>query len=256
MAEQKDTMSVQVIDRSFAVLELVSLSGSVSLKEIYSELKLNKASTLRIVSALCNNGYLDRDPKGNYFLTFKAYEIGLRAVRRVDYITFIRETLDTLSNELGVIAQFSVREQKELLCIESFDFTRANFSIYTRVGQRSQLYATSAGKAILSTYSDSELKDLWKVLDIRAYTPNTITDFDRFMMEIYETRRRGYAVDNEESEPALFCIGTPLLNANHKAIGAISLSTNTMNDATRQRLANALLSQTQRLAYMLSYSMK
>lgn len=256
MSDQKENASVQVIDRTFAVLELVSLTGSMSLKDIYSQLNLNKASTLRIVTALCANGYLERDPKGNYSLSFKTYEVGLRAVRRVDYITFIRETLDTLSHELGVIAQFSVREQKELLCIESFDLTRANFSIYTRVGQRSQLYATSAGKAILSTYQDSEIQAVWETLDIRAYTPNTITDLDRFMQEIYETRQRGYAVDNEESEPALFCVGTPLLNANRKAIGAISLSTNTMDDVSRQRLANALLSQTQRLAYMLSYSMK
>lgn len=254
MNEQNETGSVQIIDRTFAVLELVSQSGSSSLKEIYSQLGLSKASTLRIVTALCANGYLERDPKGNYSLTFKSYEIGLRAVRRVDYITFIRETLDTLSNELGVIAQFSVREQKELLCIESFDLTRANFSIYTRVGQRSQLYATSAGKAILSTYTDADIKDLWDSMDIRAFTPNTITDFDRFMQEIYEARQRGYAMDNEESEPALFCVGTPLLNANKKAIGAISLSTNTMNDVTRQRLVSAMLSQTQRLAYMLSYS--
>ena len=57
--------------------------------------------------------------------------------------------LDHLSGALDVIAQFSVREQDELLCLESFDLAHSNFSVYTRVGQRSQLYATSAGKAIL-----------------------------------------------------------------------------------------------------------
>lgn len=254
--EQLEPQSVQVIDRTFAVLELVSLNGSMSLKDIYSTLGLNKASTLRIVNALVSNGYLDRDSKGNYSLTFKSYEIGIRAVRRVDYITFIRETLDKLSDELEVIAQFSVREQNELLCLESFDSTRSNFSIYTRVGMRSQLYATSAGKAILSTYDDDDIKALWSSMEIRAFTPRTIVDFDEFMREIYVTRKRGFAVDMEESESGLFCVGTPLINSKHSAIGAISLSTNRMTDADLQKISKGLLSQTQRLAYMLSYSIK
>lgn len=256
ISQPSEPQSVQVIDRTFAVLELISRNGSMSLKDIYSALALNKASTLRIVNALVTNGYLDRDNKGNYYLTFKTYEVGIRAMRRVDYITFIRETLDKLSDELEVIAQFSVREQNELLCLESFDSTKSNFSIYTRVGMRSQLYATSAGKAIISTYDDDDIKSLWADMNVRTFTPNTITDFDEFMKEIYTIRTRGYALDMEESESCLFCVGTALVNSSQKAIGAISLSTNKMDDATLQKLSKSLLSQTQRLAYLLSYSIK
>ena len=132
MSEQSDVASVQVIDRAFSVLELVSNEGSMSLKDIYTLLGLNKASAMRIANALVANGYFDKDERGNYSLTFKAYEVGIRAVRRVDYITFIRETLDQLAAELGVIAQFSVKEGTELLCLESFDLTRSNFSVSSK----------------------------------------------------------------------------------------------------------------------------
>ena len=177
-------------------------------------------------------------------------------MRRVDHITFIRETLDQMAEELGVVAQFSVREHTELLCLESFDPTKSNFSVYTRVGQRSELYATSAGKAILSTYPDAEIEELWKQMNVRVFTPKTITTLDAFMQRIYEARQRGFALDDEESEMGLFCVGTPLLNANKHAIGAISLSTNRMDGTELQRLSSALLTQTQRLSYMLSYSAK
>ena len=256
MSEQSDVASVQVIDRAFSVLELVSNEGSMSLKDIYTLLGLNKASAMRIANALVANGYFDKDERGNYSLTFKAYEVGIRAVRRVDYITFIRETLDQLAAELGVIAQFSVKEGTELLCLESFDLTRSNFSVYTKVGIRSQLYATSAGKAILMTYKDEEIKNLWDQMNIRIFTPKTITDYDQFMQRIYEARHRGYALDDEESELGLFCIGAPLVNSTRKAIGAISLSTNRMDDETERRLSTGLLAATQRLGYMLNYSMK
>ena len=256
MSEQSDVASVQVIDRAFSVLELVSNEGSMSLKDIYTSLGLNKASAMRIANALVANGYFDKDERGNYSLTFKAYEVGIRAVRRVDYITFIRETLDQLAAELGVIAQFSVKEGNELLCLESFDLTRSNFSVYTKVGIRSQLYATSAGKAILMTYKDEEIKTLWDQMNVRIFTPKTITDYDQFMKRIYEARYRGYAMDDEESELGLFCVGAPLVNSTGKAIGAISLSTSRMDEETERRLSTALLAATQRLGYMLSYSMK
>ncbi len=256
MSEVADVSSVLVIDRTFAVLELVSNQGSMSLKEIYSALGLNKASAMRIANALVSNGYLEKDVRGNYSLSFRAYEIGIRAVRRVDYITFIRETLDQLADQLGAIAQFSVKEGNELLCLESFDLTRSNFSVYTRVGIRSQLYATSAGKAILMTMRDEEIKQNWDQMRIQAFTPKTITDFDEFMKRIYEARQRGYALDDEESELGLFCVGAPLKNSSGRAIGAISLSTNHMDQETERRLSTSLLASTQRLDYMLSYSMK
>ena len=47
-----------------------------------------------------------------------------------------------------------------------------------------------------------------------------------------------------------------MINSNHKAIGAISLSNSMMNESIIQRLSNELLAQVQRLNYMLSYSFK
>ena len=152
MSEPKSPGSVQVIDRTFKILETIARNGNVSLKDIYTTLGLNKASTLRIVTALCSNGYVCRDPVGgNYSLTFKAFEVGVYAVRNVNYISFIKSFLEQMSSDLGVIAQFSVEDNNELLCLESYDPTGSSFSVYTRVGQRSPLYSTSAGKAILST---------------------------------------------------------------------------------------------------------
>lgn len=254
--EKNDSGSIMAVDRAFRVLELVSEKDSMSLKDIYSAIGLNKASTLRIANALTANGYLSRNEKGDYSLSFKAYEVGLRAVRRFHYITFIRESLDQMATDLGAIAQFSVRDGNDLLCLESFDLTHSNFSIYTRIGQRSELYATSAGKAILSTCRDEEIRELWQTFQIHPFTPNTITDLDAFMEEIYKTRQRGYAVDDEEREAGLFCVGAPLIDASRTTIGAISLSVNRMDETELRRLSTGLLAQTQRLTYMLSYAGK
>lgn len=255
MAENTSS-SVQVIDRAFMVLEVISKNGTMSFKDIYTKLNLNKASALRIVRSLVENNYIKKDDNtGTYSLTFKAFEVGVSAVRNVDYISLIKSILEKLSTEFNVIAQFSVEDNNEILCLESYDPSQSNFSVFTRVGQRSTLYATSAGKAILSTYSNEELREKWPKMNVHSFTKNTITNFEDLLSDIQVIRQRNYALDNEESEPRLFCVGTVLLNYNRKPIGAISLSADHTSTEFRQQLSEALLKETSQLSYMLGYSM-
>lgn len=254
MPDLNNAQSVQLLDRAFGILELLSSNKRMSLKEIYTKLELNKASTLRIMSALCANNYVHKDPRsGDYSLSFKCYEIGIKAVGMFNHINFIREALDSLAFSLNVIAQFSVDEYGSLLCLESFDNTHSNLTVYTKVGQRSPLYATSAGKAILSTYSEEEVRQLWPRMNVKVFTPNTITSLDDFLKELAVIRQQGYALDMEETELGLFCLGMPLLDNTGRAIGAISLSTSCMDQETINRLRNGLSTQVRRLAYLLSY---
>lgn len=256
MAESS-TGPLQVVERAFKVLELIAAEQSLKLNEIYQATGINKASLLRILASLCECGYVNRSERdGEYSLSFKAFEVGVKAVRtsEIDYV--IRNVLEELSKRHNVIAQFSVEDHDELFCLQSYDENSTGYSVYTRVGQRSPMYSTSAGKAILSTYSNDEIREKWNGYSIRRLTPNTITDLDTLLKEISVVRRRGFATDYEESEQGLFCVGTVLLNFNLAPIGAISLSTSSLDDARLNELSAALLEQCRRLSYMLGYTSK
>jgi IclR family KDG regulon transcriptional repressor len=251
----KEMNSVQAIDRAFLVLETIAQKASLSINELHKLLGLNKASLSRIAATLQSNGYLNRDARtGDYSLSLRAFEIGVNAVKRLDYINLIKGALEDLSSELGVVAQYSIEEHNELLCLESFDQKSSGFSVYTRVGQRSPLYATSAGKAILSTYSNEEIIEKWNRMEIKAWTSNTFTDIDTLLQDIAVTRQRNYALDMEETEYGLFCIGTVLLNYNRQPFGSISLSASSMTEEDQARYSAALLRHVQRLSGMLGYS--
>ncbi len=253
--DDKKMDSVQAIDRALLVLETIALNTSLSINELHNLLGLNKASLSRITATLHRNGYLNRDDKtGDYSLSLRAFEIGIHAVRRLDYINLIKGILADLSTELGVIAQYSIEDNNELLCLESFDHKNTGFSIYTRMGQRSPLYSTSAGKAILSTYSNEDIIKKWNEMRVSPLTPNTITNIDALLQDITVIRQRNYALDMEENEYNLFCIGTVLLNYNRQPIGAISLSSNSMSEEDQIRYSNALLKYTQKLSGMLGYT--
>ena len=139
-------------------------------------------------------------------------------------------------------------------CSESIDINNTGFSVYTRVGERSGLYSTSAGKALLSLLPNDEILQKFDKMTIRALTPNTITTPDALLQDIAKTRTRGYALDLEENEPGLFCIGVPLMGYNGTALGAISLSGRSMTPEDEQRLSTMLVSSSQRLSTMLGYT--
>ena len=247
--------SVQAIDRALLVLETIAQNGTLSINDLHNKLGLNKASLSRIASTLYSNGYLNRDAKtGDFSLSLRAFEIGVQAVRNLDYINLIKSGLAELSSNLKIVAQFSIEDHNELLCLESFDQQNTGFSIYTRVGQRSPLYSTSAGKAILSTYSNEEIIDKWEKMDVKPLTANTITDIETLLKDIAQIRQRNYALDLEENEHGVFCVGTVLLNYNRKPIGAVSLSANSMTAEEQLRYSEALLQRVHRLSNMLGYT--
>ena len=81
----------------------------------------------------------------------------------------------------------------------------------------------------------------------------TLQNFDA---EIEKTRRRGYAVDNEELEEGLRCIAVPLLDAQRNPVAAISVSGPSFR-VTAQKLpsiANHLLHCVRGIAQDMGYS--
>ena len=248
-------ISFQAIDRACLVLETLAKHGSMTLNDLHEKLNLNKASLLRIVLSLVENDFLLRDAKtGEYKLTLKLFEIGVKASQSTNYPQLINSELEKLATKLNVIAQFSVEDNNELLCLQSVDSNTTNgFSVYTNIGSRSPLYATSAGKAILSTYTNEEVIEKWDSFQVKPITPHTITNVTALLQDLALNRQRQYALDNEETQPGLFCIGAVLKNYTNRPIGAISLSASHMTPEDEHRYSQELLKSVQLLSASMGY---
>lgn len=248
--------TIQSVDRAFRILETVSRRGSISLIDLQKTLQYNKASLSRLVYTLVENGYLEKNEKtGEYVLTLKAYEIGINAVQNLDKISLINSTLADLSGETGRVAQFSIEDNNQLLCIQSIGQKSTSFSVYTNVGRRSPLYCTSAGKALLSTYTNTRIMEMWDSLGVKPLTEHTITDIHEFLHDISQIRRRQYALDREENEYNIFCVGAVVLDHTGSPIGAISISGDSLSQDEETQIGELLVSSVKRLSNLLGYMM-
>ena len=95
-------------------------------------------------------------------------------------------------------------------------------SINPRVGSRFDAHLSSVGKCLLAFSPGVDLS-FYKDYSFPQYTSSSFQSYDALLKEIDEVRQRGYALDKEEREVGLYCIGAPILRYG-EAIAAISLS--------------------------------
>ena len=248
--------NIQTIERAFLALETISRIEPVNFTDLQKKLGLNKASLSRIINTLISIGYIQKNQQnGALSLTLKAYEVGISAVQNQNQISLINSTLVDLRNDTGLICQFSIEDNNELICLQSIGYENSVFSVHTNVGMRSPLYCTSAGKSILATYSNIEIMEKWKNFNVRPLTPNTHTDVQSLLKDIDEIRRRGYALDMEENDYGLFCLGTVIMNHARTPIGAISVSGSSMTPEEEERLSKIVTQYARRLSSLLGYTL-
>jgi DNA-binding IclR family transcriptional regulator len=97
-------------------------------------------------------------------------------------------------------------------------------TIYSRFGKTAPAHCSSLGKAILAFMRESELMPILQAQPLVAMTPASITSLPRFLEDLEQTRRRGYATDSQEAVAGSFCLGATIFDAANQPVGAVSLS--------------------------------
>ena len=89
---------------------------------------------------------------------------------------------------------------------------------------RLSAHATGLGKALLASLSDEEVRRRFGKKPLARMTQNTITSVGALVKELARIRASGFAIDNEEYTPGLFCLAVPIYDHAGQAVVAISTS--------------------------------
>ena len=132
--------------------------------------------------------------------------------------------LDRLRTTLGETVQMAILDGSDIVYIAKSESQRP-IQLVSAVGSRLPAHATGLGKALLACLPGERLQDLYPNSEaLVPLSPNTIRSGDALRRDLGETRARGYAIDAGECTPGLYCIATPVLGMDHKALAAISVS--------------------------------
>jgi DNA-binding IclR family transcriptional regulator len=215
----------QVLDRTFQILDILADDGlGQGVTELAEKLSLHKSTTHRLIMVLESSRYVEKDSAtGKYRLGSRILELGLSALSRLDIYEVARPHLRHLVAESGETAHIGVMRNGEIISIVNVESTQA-LRTPSAIGTSHPAHCSSLGKAILAFSSEDAVDAFLTGRTMEAYTRNTITSTEGFLKEIEAIRQIGYAIDDEEREEGLRCIGAPVWNSAGEVIAAVSIA--------------------------------
>jgi IclR family KDG regulon transcriptional repressor len=216
---------IRSISRALELLELFIEEPELSLTEISQQLDVSLSTTFRLVATLQAHDYLERSSENRkYRLGVACLELGGTFLRQNDLRTQALPILRDLRADTMETVHLARLVGSEVVYLEKLSGLLPITVRASWIGRRVPAHSTSLGKAMLSYKPESEIRQLYAECGLRRLTPNTITDLEELLGELTRTRERGYAIDDQENEPNVICIGVPIFDYQQSVVGAISLS--------------------------------
>jgi DNA-binding IclR family transcriptional regulator len=212
------------LTRGLSLLDLFTAhQPPLTLTDIHQESNLPKSTLVRLLSALVTAGFITKvDERPAYRLGHKLLDLADHYVASLDIAQLAGGYLDTLSALTRQTSNIGVLDADEVLhvCVRtpvrSLRFEQAP-------GSRGPAYCTALGKVLLSGLDATQVRAHLGAEPFTRLTDRTLTGYVQLDGELVRTRRRGYALDDNEHSVGLRCLAVPLRHSG-QAIAALSVS--------------------------------
>lgn len=224
--EKKDTgYSVPNLEKGLAVLDYLSYSyQGKTLQEIKDDLEISQTTAYRILNAMVRLEYLmyEEDSR-RYKLSRKLLTLGFRALNEHQLLETVFPYMRELRDQLKETVCFGVLGEEKGIFIDQAQGSYA-FSFKLSPGKPFELHCSAPGKAIMA-YLPNAVRDRYlSYMGFKRFNERTITSRERYLEELENVFRQGFAMDNEEELSGVICIGAPVFNFRGYPCGAIWIS--------------------------------
>jgi DNA-binding IclR family transcriptional regulator len=132
--------------------------------------------------------------------------------------------MERLSEDLLENAYVGVIRNHNVVYLDVVESNQA-VRVVSRVGSQLPVWCSAIGKAQVAYISLGELdKILPSARDWRQCTENSIKNREELIKELEAVRGLGYAVDNEEYDLDVKCVGAPIRDYTKRVVAGISVS--------------------------------
>jgi IclR family KDG regulon transcriptional repressor len=216
---------VKSVERALALLELLGAGEeSLGISELARRSGLPVGTVHRLLNTLNHLGYVEQD------IETRKYALGIRILhlrgavaQRLKLGEQAMPIMKTLMRRVNETVHLAVLSEGEVFYVDRIEGFQTQ-NMYTQIGKRGPVHCTALGKAMLAYLPDTVVDQIVATKGLPRKTAKTITDPALFKAELKRIRQRVFAVDDNESEPAVRCVAAPIRDYNGKVVAAVSIS--------------------------------
>lgn len=201
---------------------------------------LAKSTVHRIAKALVDRGFVVMTGDGSYAPGPKALLLAGRALEQLDISALAEDQIARLVRESGCTVHVGVLSGDEVVYLVRRDSEKP-YRMPSRVGKAIWLHCSAMGKAIYAEMPAEQRAAILGRTGLPCRTPNTIDTPGKLRVELNRIRERGFAIDDEENEPGIRCVGAAVHDHTGRATYGVSISTLSLEHSVADLIAMAPL---------------
>jgi IclR family transcriptional regulator, acetate operon repressor len=212
------------VDKAMRILEALAVEGGPHrLMDVAERAGVPRSTAYRVLGMLAAEGFAENCGDGRYGIGGRLNALGAKIVSVVS--AGVGPALQELQQGAGGnTVHLAVRVGDHAVYLHKVDSDKP-YEMRSRVGNQLRLHCTAIGKAILAHLPREEVEAVVASAGMTSRTPATITDLPALHAELATVRERGYAIDDEENEATVRCLGAAALDRTGRPRGGVSIST-------------------------------
>ncbi len=222
--------AIQSVDRALDILiYLNAAGGETSITKIAKDMGIYKSTVHRTLVTLEARGFVQKNPQTEkYWLGSRLFVLGKSVENQMGLQRLVSPFARKLHEAYQEVVNVSVLDRTPGEVYHSIVILKEAspnqvLRVSPPVGSSCECHCSSVGKCLLAFDPSVDLS-VYEQHPLTVYTKNTISTLEAFKAELRQVRASGYALDREELELGLTCIGAPILDRFGQVIAAISLS--------------------------------
>lgn len=224
------------VDKALALIELLAEAGpdGMALRDVVEASGLNKASAHRTLQALQHRGFAEQGENQRYRLGSRPALLVERFLREENLPALFRPALLAICQEVQELVHLGILEGRDVLYLDKVEPDRT-LRVWSRVGRQVSVLTTALGRAMIAGEGAPDAL-------LTAYTADAEPVVaDRFRRAVDEARLSGFAMEREENEAGICCVGVALRRPTGRPVAVSITGPSNRMDADRlDRLGHRL----------------
>ncbi|MGB0671077.1 MAG: IclR family transcriptional regulator domain-containing protein [Rhodospirillales bacterium] len=216
---------VQSLARALRLMNaLTEEEHGLNLTDLAQKVGLAPSTTHRLLTTLQEMRYVRYDTERSaWTIGVQAFIVGNAFARSRDLIAMARPHMRALMEESGETVNLAVEDQGEAVYMGQVECRQVMRAI-AKPGGRVPLHCSGVGKALLAAMPADQVARILQRHGLMRLTDKSIDTPARLRDDLDQTRKAGYAFDDQEHAVGLRCVAAALYDEVGRPMAALSLS--------------------------------